>query len=448
MSKVIFNLKGQETTILCKNGEKLREILKRFAAKNQKNMNTIYLIYDGNIVNEEEKFEEIIKEEDKERKTMNILVEEIEEFQDLTNENLFKSNDIICPKCKENILIEFKDYKINLSQCKNGHELNDLSIKDFERTQYLDKSHIICNFCKEKNKGNTFNNDFYYCFTCKDNICPLCQNKHDKSHKIIKYENKDNLCDIHKEGFIKYCYQCHKNLCMKCENEHKNHNLKYFGEILPSDEKINEINELKSYLDKFNNDIKNIIKKLEDVKEYINLYYNICNNYIEYNKNNRNYQILMNINEFISNNNNILNEMKNIILENNINNKVKYILNISDKIDDKNNINNINDILKNEASNYIIAELDIDLNNLNSPIKIINSFEQFKKENDIKNYITNEEEYFNENEIKDNCLIKINGDIIPFSYYYKFTVKGKNKIEYIFTKKLKNINYMFFDCNF
>ena len=275
MSKAILNYKGQETTILSKKGEKMKDILKKFCKKIQKDSNKLYIIYDGKIVNEELTFDEILNSDDKERNVMNALVDEIEEFNEPNNGNIIKSKNIICPKCKENILIKFDDYNVNLFHCKNGHELNNLSIKDFESTQYINISNIICSSCKEKNKGNTYNNEFYFCLTCKENLCPLCQKQHEQNHIITQYENKDNICEIHKEPFTKYCKQCNKNICMKCESEHKKHNSVYFGDLLPDDEKIKEISEFKNEIDKFNNDIKNMIQMLENVMKNINYFYNI-----------------------------------------------------------------------------------------------------------------------------------------------------------------------------
>ena len=55
-------------------------------------------------------------------------------------------------------------------------------------------------------------------------------------------------------------------------------------------------------------------------------------------------------------------------------------------------------------------------------------------------------EYENEKEIKENILIKINGKIIEFTYYYKFKKEGKYIIEYLFKNNLTKTNYMFSDC--
>ena len=96
----------------------------------------------------------------------------------------------------------------------------------------------------------------------------------------------------------------------------------------------------------------------------------------------------------------------------------------------------------NENNNYIIGEFDI--NEDNQDVRIINSYEQFYKENYFLKY---EKEYENEKEIKDNCEIRINNEIIPFSYFYKFNKKGKYKIKYTFKNNTKNTNFMFYGCS-
>ena len=108
--------------------------------------------------------------------------------------------------------------------------------------------------------------------------------------------------------------------------------------------------------------------------------------------------------------------------------KFKNLMNMHDKINDK---------------NYIIAEIDIKEEDINKDIRIINSFEEYKRENGW--YGGKEDEYQNEKEIK-KCKIKINNKMLSFSYFYKFTNIGKYKIIYEFRNKLKNVNYMFYGC--
>ena len=70
--------------------------------------------------------------------------------------------------------------------------------------------------------------------------------------------------------------------------------------------------------------------------------------------------------------------------------------------------------------NMIIGEIDIkNKNEINKDIQIINSFENFKRENSNNN-LEDESKYENEKEIKENIEITIDGKYIDFSYNYKF----------------------------
>ena len=65
MSKVIFLFNGLEIIIQCNKDEKMKEICKRFALKTNNEINNIYFLYNGNKINEELKFNEQAKKEDK-----------------------------------------------------------------------------------------------------------------------------------------------------------------------------------------------------------------------------------------------------------------------------------------------------------------------------------------------------------------------------------------------
>ena len=95
-------------------------------------------------------------------------------------------------------------------------------------------------------------------------------------------------------------------------------------------------------------------------------------------------------------------------------------------------------------NNYIIAEIDIKDNYINKDIRIINSFEQYKREYEWKDE-KDDYKYENENEIK-KCIIEINKKKIPFCYFYKFNQKGKYIIKYSFVNYLTKINYLFKEC--
>ena len=100
----------------------------------------------------------------------------------------------------------------------------------------------------------------------------------------------------------------------------------------------------------------------------------------------------------------------------------------------------------NLKNNIIIGEINISSNDINKDIQIINSFENYKRIKKIKNK-EDDYKYENEKEIKENIEIKINRKKIKFAYINKFNKEGKYKIEYLFKKNLKKIDYMFYGCS-
>ena len=101
----------------------------------------------------------------------------------------------------------------------------------------------------------------------------------------------------------------------------------------------------------------------------------------------------------------------------------------------------LNDI-KIKCNNFIIAEFEIDKENINKDFRIINSFENSKLEFKISDKNINP----NEKEIMDNCIIEVNNKPIPFSYNYKHSKEEKIIIKYTFLNYLKDINSMFRGC--
>ena len=142
---------------------------------------------------------------------MNILVNEIEESEPQPQtECIIKAKNTICPECKEDIKLDFEDYKIILSGCKNNHCTGNLYLDEFEPTQKIDLSRIICEKCKIYNQGNVHNNIFYICNNCKINLCPICYSAHDKNHNVINYNDKNHFCEEHNKIYISYCKKCKK----------------------------------------------------------------------------------------------------------------------------------------------------------------------------------------------------------------------------------------------
>ena len=95
--------------------------------------------------------------------------------------------------------------------------------------------------------------------------------------------------------------------------------------------------------------------------------------------------------------------------------------------------------------NYILAEIYVV--EIDEDIRIINSFENWKRINNEKaikefdNY-----SYLNEEEIKKKCEIYIDNKIIPFNYFFRFGQKGIHKIKYSFKNYITKIDYIFADC--
>ena len=168
MVEVLFIYEGQLIIIQSNLDDKMKDIINKFKNIMKEEDNNLCYIYNGEKINEEFKLNQIIK--DKNIQKINILV-----YNNKNNDKDEKEinfNEIICPECKENILINIKDYKINLFGCKNGHKIENISLNEYENLQKIDYLKIICNECYKYNKNIT--EEFYICNECGVNLCPLC----------------------------------------------------------------------------------------------------------------------------------------------------------------------------------------------------------------------------------------------------------------------------------
>ena len=95
--------------------------------------------------------------------------------------------------------------------------------------------------------------------------------------------------------------------------------------------------------------------------------------------------------------------------------------------------------------NFIIGEINIRSDDIYKFTRVINSFENFKRETNLSEQ-EDDWKFNNEKELRENIEIKINGKIMPFFYYYKFPVKGRYNIQYSFKKCLTKTNHMFWGC--
>ena len=324
-----FYYKGQEVKINCKKNDNMNDVLKRYTNKINKDINNIYFINNGNIINKDNlKLEELNNKDNK----INILVYDIDK-----NEKINQVKDIICPLCMQNCIIEIKDYKVNLNKCDNKHNINNILLDEYNNTQKIDEIKIKCNNCN-KNKFEIYNNKIYKCYKCNTNLCPLCKSSHNKEHIIIDYDLINYICNKHDEKYSSYCKECEKNICDTCKLDHNNHNRINYRDIIEN--KDNNMHEIKIKIDLFKKEIESIINKLNIIIKNIDIYYNINNN-INHNNmiKNKNYQILINKNNINKYNNNIIKDIDNIIKENNIIIKFQYLNEIYNKMIDKNNKN-------------------------------------------------------------------------------------------------------------
>ena len=136
---------GVNTIMQCKNDEKLKDIYKSFRFKSKSEEKPLFFMYNGITIQKDDlAFEEISNSEDKKRKKMNILVIEAEAPMPSKSEDTFiKSKNIICPECKEDIKFSIEDYIINLFECKNKHDIDNIYIEEFDSTQNINILKII-----------------------------------------------------------------------------------------------------------------------------------------------------------------------------------------------------------------------------------------------------------------------------------------------------------------
>ena len=277
MAQVEFHYNGTSTIIQCQEEQNFNEICQNFITKSNLNENEINYFYDGkggSQFNKNLTFKQMANYLDKERKKMDILI--ISGENNNNNEIFKRSKNIICPECGEDIKIKINNYKINLFECKNNHEMNNISLDEFEKTQIINLMNIKCDICNEKNKSNTYNNEFYKCYECKMNICPLCKSSHEKNHIIINYDKLYYICNEHDETYTNYCKECKKNICLLCEKVHSKHNKILISDmILDKKELLYKLDGLKKSKKLLYDNINKIMEKLNVVKKNIENYYKL-----------------------------------------------------------------------------------------------------------------------------------------------------------------------------
>ena len=258
-----------------------------------------------------------------------------------------KSNEInypdsfLCFKCQEIVNIKLNPDSLTINtNCKNGHETQNIPINDFvNKNSLIKKGYIPCSSCKK----NFEKKNFLFLCSCNLIICKNCINsrKHN-THSQIQYSQKNYFCPLHKKAFTSFCNNCNKNICYDCVADHLQHKDKiiYFKNIIPTEKEIrnykNGLEKIKMAKEKFNRDVDGF---LELFKEKRNEFNKKADNLIQVQKdiiekmNNKEILNYENINNFKN-----MNLDKNLFdnylkIENNFNKKGKFLLNLFDPED-------------------------------------------------------------------------------------------------------------------
>ena len=410
-----FIYDNKNIEIYSKLDDKIRNICEKFCYKMGKDINNIQFLYAGNIIDMNKHILELLNINDKEKQYMSILALDIYNIEQYSR-NIIKSNHIICPICKESALINFENFKIKISGCKNGH-ISYLKFNEFEESQKIDETKIFCNNCCDTNKANTYKNIMYICNTCKKNLCPLCKEKHDQNHGIINYEQKYYTCDIHNRTYNSYCQNCKKDLCVLCETNHDQHQIISYSNLLKYISSLNNSKKvLKNLMEELDKKIKEMINKINNIKTNLEIYYNLIENVVNnYSDKIINYKILKNLYNIGTL------EKQNIFKDlNKFNTDIGYFLNqisiIYEQMNNKYYVIN-NNIINKTNNNFSQNQT----NNSKISFNNNNNYDNFSKNNLNNNNISNNPKQKNPN------YIHHSQQIIPDKYL--FPLKGLKSTE-------------------
>ena len=403
MVEVEFNYQQVGLIIQSNLSDSFETIINKYETKSKLDINNLYFLSNGKCINKNEILENIMSDSEKKNKKIVILV--IPKDDPITISNNIISNDIICPICHELCKYEINNYRIKLFGCKNGHIKDNIKLNEFKETQIIDISQIKCGICKNKNKSNVYKNEFYLCYECKINLCPLCKSIHDQNHSIINYDNKNYVCIKHNESALfKYCEDCKIDMCLSCINEHKGHRvLSYEDKLVDVTNLKKRLNLLGNTINKFKMNLEETIKKFKKIIENMDIYYNINKNILNtYEKNkNKNYNLLSNLNYI---NSIIDNEIDNIRFNYSFGNNLNKMLYLYSEMNNENIEISMN-YLPNQSSQEklrLFGDTFID-NNL-FKCKIIYG----EKEYELKKYI-DEIDSDNNYKYKNMLTIKLKG---------------------------------------
>ena len=138
MVELIFSYNQVQTIIQANLNDSFNSIIQKYVNKSKLDINNIYFVSNGQKIPNNKKVENIMNNTEKKSKRKMILVLSINSTINNINTNMIKSKDIICPTCKEPCIYEIKEHKIKLYECKNGHEIDNIKLDDFNNKQNID----------------------------------------------------------------------------------------------------------------------------------------------------------------------------------------------------------------------------------------------------------------------------------------------------------------------
>ena len=112
MVNVVFEYDHLETVIQAKLEDSFNSILKRYINKTNLDLNGKVFLSNGKTIQRNDIIGNVMSSSERINERMKILVKSVNELVNPGKTNIIKSNDIICPKCKEICIYEIKDYKI------------------------------------------------------------------------------------------------------------------------------------------------------------------------------------------------------------------------------------------------------------------------------------------------------------------------------------------------
>ena len=238
------------------------------------------------------------------------------------------------------------------------------------------------------------------------------------NHPFFKEKNENNedntftfqdfnfLCNQHNQYYDSYCFNCKKNVCKLCLSEHQLHKIILFTNIglnkseIEKYEKLkNEINNNLMILNKYKDEIENLLCFIKNIKTNNSIYDN------DSSSNFKNYYI-------------------------------NYLVFINKKIKILNLDIHILDI-------YNYCFYDINKDNINDTIQLLNCYEDI-----IEEYSFYEDKgEKNKNEIQNNIELYLNYQKLDSNFKNKFSIKGNNCILLLLKNPLSNTNYLFSNCS-